>query len=339
MPHRKAVENKSAPENLCTIGKVARAAAEKSGLRCTPTMIYNYERLGLLSPPKKTEGGTRLYDDQDLDRLVLLKKLQREFGGSLDEVKAILAEIGDPGALLRDRKGFQAFLLEKKRIGGNRNKKFVESKEARRFQMINSALDLFEKKGYHQTTIADITSASGTSHGTFYLYFRDKDALIQEIVETVMEATWKAVEEARNQGALSWDRVWAMIESFFQIDKRYQRMAHSFAQGAGRDTRAYDKRVEEVYRKVSAPFVTEIERGIRSGEFHCRDARGAAFEIISLVELFRYRSIHRERFVFEKFGQTLEGSREGRHMELLRIVVDEILNPAGRPGPARGTAR
>ena len=182
MGNKKGNLTRPAEETLYTIGKLARKASERSGLRCTPTMIYNYERLGLMGPPRKTEGGTRLYSDRALDRLVLIKRLQREFGGSLDETKDALASVEDPSEFERDKSKLRQFILEQKRSRKISKKKFVESKEARKSTMINAALDLFEKKGYHRTTIADITSRSGTSHGTFYLYFKDKNALIQEIV-------------------------------------------------------------------------------------------------------------------------------------------------------------
>lgn len=317
-----------AEERLYTIGKLARKVSERSGLRCTPTMIYNYERLGLMGPPRKTEGGTRLYGDPDLDRLVLIKRLQREFGGSLDETKEVLASVEDPAEFERDKSKLRKFIQEQKHSRKISKKKFVESKEARKQAMIDAALDLFEKKGYHRTTIADITSRSGTSHGTFYLYFRDKNALIQEIVDTVTEATWRAVESTESRGGSSMEKVLAMVESFFQIDKRYQRMSHIFAQGASRNARAYDKKGEKVYGKVSAPFIEEIAKGMSSGEFRCKDAKRAAFEVISLVELFRYRCIFKERFTFEKFGPELEGFQEGRQMELLKNLIKDILDPS-----------
>jgi AcrR family transcriptional regulator len=313
-------------ETLYTIGKLAKKASERSGLRCTPTMIYNYERLGLMGPPRKTEGGTRLYSDRDLDWLVLIKRLQRGFGGSLDETKNALASVKDPAEFERDR-GKLRKLIQQQQSRKISKKKFVESKEARKQAMINAALDLFEKKGYHRTTIADITSRSGTSHGTFYLYFKDKNALIQEIVDTVMEATWRAVESVEPRGDSSMDEVLTMVESLFRIDKRYQRMSHVFAQGASRNLKTYDKKVEKVYGKVSGPFIEAIGKGIRMGEFRCRDAKKAAFEVISLVELFRYRSIFKERFTFGKSGPDLEGFQESRQMELLKTLIEDILDP------------
>ena len=45
-------------------------------------------------------------------------------------------------------------------------------------KIVKAAWNLFYKKGYHATTIDDIIAASRTSKGSFYHYFKGKDALL-----------------------------------------------------------------------------------------------------------------------------------------------------------------
>lgn len=45
-------------------------------------------------------------------------------------------------------------------------------------RIVKAAWNLFYKKGYHATTIDDIITASRTSKGSFYHYFKGKDALL-----------------------------------------------------------------------------------------------------------------------------------------------------------------
>ena len=45
-------------------------------------------------------------------------------------------------------------------------------------KIVKAAWNLFYKKGYHATTIDDIITASRTSKGSFYHYFKGKDALL-----------------------------------------------------------------------------------------------------------------------------------------------------------------
>ncbi len=66
-----------------TIGKVAT----QTGMNIE-TIRY-YEKLGLVCAPMRTEGGTRLFDRDSIQRLFFIKRA-RELGFSLDEVRALL---------------------------------------------------------------------------------------------------------------------------------------------------------------------------------------------------------------------------------------------------------
>ena len=56
-------------------------------------------------------------------------------------------------------------------------------KAERRQQILNVARDVFAKRGYHAAKIEDIVAAAGIARGTFYLYFEDKRAIFEEIVD------------------------------------------------------------------------------------------------------------------------------------------------------------
>jgi len=56
-------------------------------------------------------------------------------------------------------------------------------KGERRQQILNVARDVFAKRGYHAAKIDDIVAAAKVARGTFYLYFEDKRAIFEEIVD------------------------------------------------------------------------------------------------------------------------------------------------------------
>ena len=56
-------------------------------------------------------------------------------------------------------------------------------KAERRQQLLLVARDVFAKRGYHAAKIDDIVTAAGVARGTFYLYFDDKRAIFEEIVD------------------------------------------------------------------------------------------------------------------------------------------------------------
>ena len=63
------------------------AVAEQYGIH--PQTLRLYEREGLLQP-SRSDGNTRLYTDQDLERLELILKLTRDLGVNLAGVEIIL---------------------------------------------------------------------------------------------------------------------------------------------------------------------------------------------------------------------------------------------------------
>jgi MerR family mercuric resistance operon transcriptional regulator len=76
---------------LITIGEMSR----RTGVNIE-TVRY-YERVGVMPKPRRTEGGHRAYDGDQLKRLHFVRR-SRELGFSLDEVRAMLRLVDD-GAL------------------------------------------------------------------------------------------------------------------------------------------------------------------------------------------------------------------------------------------------
>lgn len=68
----------------------------------------------------------------------------------------------------------------------------IKRKEARRNKIIANALEIFAEKGFQETTIAEISKASGVSEATVYEYFNSKEELLFAIPE---EITRESVED------------------------------------------------------------------------------------------------------------------------------------------------
>jgi AcrR family transcriptional regulator len=58
--------------------------------------------------------------------------------------------------------------------------------DATRRQLLAAAGDIFESSGYQATTVRAITARANTAHGTFYLYFQNKEDVFCRVMETVI---------------------------------------------------------------------------------------------------------------------------------------------------------
>src|ERR1700722_4299588 len=69
-----------------------------------------------------------------------------------------------------------------------------------RARLFRSALDLFARKGFTETTVGDITEAADVGKGTFFNYFPSKDHILLAFGEMQLRKLQLAVEEARRTG-------------------------------------------------------------------------------------------------------------------------------------------
>lgn len=74
--------------------------------------------------------------------------------------------------------------------------KVLEHKQARRRKLLDVAIRLFARKGYHAATVPMIVRASGISTGTFYLYFRDKEDIFAAALEELGERISAAINQS-----------------------------------------------------------------------------------------------------------------------------------------------
>ena len=61
------------------------------------------------------------------------------------------------------------------------------SKVVTRMRILDGALDVFARKGYHRAIVDDIVRASGTSKGAVYHHFPNKEAVFAALVDDFAE--------------------------------------------------------------------------------------------------------------------------------------------------------
>lgn len=64
-----------------------------------------------------------------------------------------------------------------------------------RQELISSAMRLFEKRGYEQTTVAEIASAAGVSTKTFFNYFASKNEVLFPYLSRRIDAAVALIEQ------------------------------------------------------------------------------------------------------------------------------------------------
>ena len=67
-------------------------------------------------------------------------------------------------------------------------------RDARRDQILDCALAVFARQGFHETSIADICVRARIGRGTLYQYFTDKRAVLAALTERIVGRIIEAVQ-------------------------------------------------------------------------------------------------------------------------------------------------
>ncbi|QHW30780.1 TetR/AcrR family transcriptional regulator [Paenibacillus rhizovicinus] len=78
-----------------------------------------------------------------------------------------------------------------------------------------SAAELFAEKGYLHVTMREIAKQAGCSHTAIYLYFKNKEELLQQIaIPSLLELEDAFLTEMANQAGTPFDRLVAVCNRF-----------------------------------------------------------------------------------------------------------------------------
>ncbi|MBT2523212.1 MerR family transcriptional regulator [Arthrobacter sp. ISL-28] len=97
---------KTSSTNTMHIGELA----ERTGLSLRT--IRHYDDVGLLPATARTDGGFRVFSEDDFERLMVIKQM-KPLGFSLEEMAEILALLAAPGEALPEESGALSGFLER----------------------------------------------------------------------------------------------------------------------------------------------------------------------------------------------------------------------------------
>jgi AcrR family transcriptional regulator len=84
-----------------------------------------------------------------------------------------------------------------------------QKREATRQDILAAAKELFQKKGYDETSIDDIVLSADLAKGTFYYHFESKEELLADLQEAVLS---KSIDAARQKMAKGASPIQLLIE-------------------------------------------------------------------------------------------------------------------------------
>ena len=162
----------------------------------------------------------------------------------------------------------------------------TDVKEERIEQILEAAMIVFARRGFHQARMDDIVAQSGLSKGTIYWYFKSKDEIIWTIMGRIFESELENLRELQLENSSAGSRIMKFIS--IALNDLEGMLVHipltyEFISAAARDNeiRLVLKKYLRGYIELLNPI---IQQGVDSGEFRPIDAQDAAIAIGGIFE-------------------------------------------------------
>jgi TetR/AcrR family transcriptional regulator, fatty acid metabolism regulator protein len=155
--------------------------------------------------------------------------------------------------------------------------------EDRRTRIVEAAVHVFARKGYHAARVGDIAAEAGVAHGLLYHYFSSKE----ELLETIFRETWtellRALERVEEDVRPAREQLRQVAAILLRSWRRDPDLVRVLVREVVR-TPELGGRVAEIGKGFGA-IERIIERGQRAGEFRPDvDARLAAWIVYGALE-------------------------------------------------------
>ena len=137
-----------------------------------------------------------------------------------------------------------------------------------KLRIIRTAADLFHQKGARATSPDEIIEASRTGKGQFYHYFKNKEGLVHEVLQTYLDAI-KAGTAPINYEIRSWRDLEQWFAAHLELQKRYKMTRGCPFGTLGNEVATNDELIrqdvslifEVVKHKLASFFLQEKARG------------------------------------------------------------------------------
>lgn len=149
----------------------------------------------------------------------------------------------------------------------------------RKEEIIRVAARLFATKGYHATTLTEIAGELGITKPAIYYHVRDKEGILREIVNSIMEPMEAASKVGKSDLSPR-----EKIKEIVKILVKFCAERQETTLIAFEEVKILPKRTRDAVRRrqkeVEQSLQEALKEGMESGDFKVIDVKAAAFAIL-----------------------------------------------------------
>ena len=155
-------------------------------------------------------------------------------------------------------------------------------------KLLDAAMVAFDRRGYHATRVNDVVEIAKTSHGTFYLYFSNKEDLLRALVAEASgeaQTLYDALSTLPAEGsAPQWEDVHGWIRAYSELWTRYAPLFRAWTDLAVIDPELLEL-IRDTFISMSGALAKQI--GPESSG-HIIDPDAAGLATLAMLDRFHY---------------------------------------------------
>jgi len=179
---------------------------------------------------------------------------------------------------------------------GQRKPSFIE--EARRRQIVETAIQTIAKEGFSQASLAEIARKAGISKGVISYHFDGKEALIEEILRSLLREPAEFIKKSVGQYESALEQLRAYVDANFDFMSshrdNYVALVDLWGRRGSSDGGHFNAEAYEPSRHYIAHI---LEAGIDRGEFRPLPVLTAASVIQAAIDGVMLQWVFDERAI------------------------------------------
>jgi AcrR family transcriptional regulator len=133
-------------------------------------------------------------------------------------------------------------------------------------RILDAALDIFARKGYHDTRMDEIVAGSQTSKGSIYFHFPNKEQLFLALVDQFANLLERRITEAISEHDRGMVKVQAALEACLATFGRYRRQAKVLLVKASGLGNTFEQKRLAINDRFAALIALYLQEAVDVGE-------------------------------------------------------------------------
>lgn len=153
-------------------------------------------------------------------------------------------------------------------------------------KILDAAAQLFAEKGYQNTTLQDIITATGLSKGAVYHHFRSKEEIAQKVGDRMGDAMWEPLQRIRDDASKNGlQKLQAVFAASF-AGARQQQLAGTLPHLTD-DPQFLALELHSIETRLAPAYIAPIIRqGVADGSIRTEDPDALASALFFLADLW-----------------------------------------------------